>query len=127
MSFTDPQDLSPDLPTPAATNEVTYDLSARSSASGSYRVAGLDLDTPQVLTVSHEKVKNTGVRRHLVRFDSVQQDGTDPNILGTISAYVVIAVPPVVATEALVEAEVAKLVNFLSTSGHLTKLLNEEI
>lgn len=127
MAFADQLQLSPDDPTAVATNLVDYDLASYNGSASTRRVPGLDLDEPQVLTISHETVKSSGVKRHLVRFDSVQQDATDPTIVGTISVYAVIVVPPVVSTEALVEAEVNKLANLLAASGVVTKLLNEEI
>jgi len=127
MGFASQIAVSPDTPTVVTTNQVNYDLSTYNGSGSTRRVAGLDLDTPKVLSVSHEQVKSTKVRRHLVRFDSTVQDGTDPTIMGTISVYAVLVVPPVVASEALVAAEVRKLSNFLCASGNITKLLNEEI
>jgi hypothetical protein len=127
MSFATGLALSPDNLTAVVTNQVTYDLTVMNGPSSIRRVAGLDLDTPKVLTISHETVAKTGVKRHLVRFDHTFQDATDPTIVGTISFYVNVIVPPVVATFALVEDMAATLQNFLSTSGNLAKILNEEI
>lgn len=125
MSFAAQQALSPDKPTALATNPVTYDLTVQNGAMSIRKVAGLDLDEPMILTVSHEKTK-AGVRRHLVKTESVKQDATNPTIVGTITCHMVITVPPVVSTSALVKAEIHKLLNFVCATGYIDKLLNEE-
>lgn len=127
MAFAAAIATSPDNPTALTTNAVTYDLTSY-VPSGSYRrVAGLDLNEPQVLRISHETVAKTGVKRHLVRFDDTHEDAVDPTVVGTISVQLVISVPPVVASQALIDAAVRKLVNFLATSGVSAKIVNEEI
>lgn len=127
MAFANQLSLSPDAPTAVATNVQLYDLTSFMGPSSERKVAGLDLDCPKTLSISHEKVKNTGVKRHKVQTSVVVQDGTDPNIVGTIMVYTIFVVPPLVSTAALVKAEAYKLMNLLSVSGNIEKILNEEI
>lgn len=126
MAFTAAIATSPDAVTAVTTNAVTYDLTSYVPAGSFRRVAGLDLNMPQTLRISHETVAKTGVKRHLVAFNDTHEDSVDPTIVGTIGVQLVISVPPHVATQALIDKTLRKMQNFLATSGVSAKIVNEE-
>lgn len=127
MSFSTAIATSPDAPTAVTTNAVTYDLTSYVPSGSFRRVAGLDLNKPQIMRISHETVAKTGVKRHLIAFNDTHEDAVDPTLVGTIGVQVVISVPPHVATQALIDAAIRKALNFLATAGVSAKIVNEEI
>jgi hypothetical protein len=65
--------------------------------------------------------------RHLVRLNLVEEDtGSDEIATISGSVYCVIEAPRRIVTEAMVSDMVTQLVDFLTTAGNLTKILNSE-
>jgi hypothetical protein len=85
----------------------------------------LELDVPALLTISHQVTGQgeSSVARRMIRVDKTLEESGE---YATVSAHMVLTVPNVIVTKADVEAEVNKLVDFITTAGYLDKILNGE-
>lgn len=88
------------------------------------RVASSNLDTPELLTISHQVGKNQETSRSLVRFDTSVEDAGGVN--GVISVQLVVSIPRTIADPTAVKNVIKQLQNFLAASGYQDKLINLE-
>ena len=89
------------------------------------RVASSNLDTPELLTISHQVDKNQENSRSLVRFDSSVENPTTLE-KGVVSAQFVLVIPRKIADPTAVKNVIKQLQNFLAASGYQDKLINLE-
>jgi hypothetical protein len=68
----------------------------------------------------------TAVDRHLIRLNRSELDAGDGVTVRTGSVYCVIEQPRSVVTETMVKDALTQLVDFLTTSGYVDKILNSE-
>jgi len=93
------------------------------------QMASKPLGTPCSLTLAHSTKGNgmTATDRHLVRLDEVKEDtGSDDIATLSQSVYLVLETPRRIFDEADVQNSVDQLVDFITTAGVLTKILNSE-
>lgn len=115
-----------------ASSSTVYSLQSIANGKSIRGDAAATLGQPKTLTVSHGEVQRgkslSGVQRvadrHLVRIDRTVNDSLGES--QTASVYVVIESPRLIVTEAMQKDMVTQLVNFLTGSGYVDKLLNSE-
>jgi hypothetical protein len=101
-----------------------YDVSRLNSTGTVRRVAGLPLDEPKELAISHNASSDGKKVASLVSFNRTIKDADEVTI-GTSKVQLTLRYDTGQATEAIVQEDVAQLVELLS-SANVTKLLNLE-
>jgi hypothetical protein len=88
------------------------------------RVPSSDLNTPKLLTISHQLLEQGNLSRSLVRLDRTIEDAA--GVRGVVSLQYVIVIPRNLAVEADVQKLVTQGAAFWATSGYVGKIVNLE-
>lgn len=85
-----------------------------------------DLDSPRVMTVSHETSGkgSSAVDRHLIRFDQTEVDDSDDSSISTGSAHIVLTVPRANITSDHMKDLIDFLINYLAVEANVDKILS---
>lgn len=106
------------------TNDHAYSTVVTGDYKRVRRVPDTELDTPELLTISHDVNSKTNVSRSLVKFEKVLEN--EAGVKGTISIHKVITIPREIAVLADVTALEAQMAAMMAVSGNLEKLVNLE-
>jgi hypothetical protein len=124
MSFTTDIQLTGDAASDQTYSQISL-VAGKCIRSDSARTLG----NPRTLIISHEQVGKQlkAMDRHLIRLNIVEEDtGTEEIATISGSVYCVIEAPRRIVTEAMLSDMVTQMVDFLTTAGNLTKILNNE-
>jgi hypothetical protein len=119
MAFTDTITLQDATPADQA-----YDVIRRASSSTTRRVAGLPLDEPKELTISHNVDAKGAKVSTLVGIKRAVKD-VDEVTIGSLTAQLTLRYDTGQITAAMIQEDVAELVEFCSVAN-VVKLLNQE-
>jgi hypothetical protein len=112
-----------------AASSQTYSQISLENAKSVRKDATRDLGTPRSMVISHtiNGAGLTAVDRHLVRLNLTEEDsGADAFATISGSVYCVIEAPRRIVDATMLSDMVTQLVDFLTTSGNLDKILNSE-